>query len=306
MSFVHLHNHSHYSTLDGLSKPENMIKKAVELKQPAMAITDHGNMMGVIDFYKNAVKFKIKPIIGVEAYIVDDRTIKEKGEKRKHLVLLAKNEVGYKNLIYLSTQASLTGFYHKPRIDYELLREYSEGLIGLSACLAGEIPRLIVDGKLKEARESVLRYQEIFGKDDFYLEVQHHPELENQEIVNRELLRISKEMGIGLVATNDSHYVNKEDDVIQDALVCVNTGKLLDDQDNRLCMIGGDYSILSTEEMEKHFKDYPGAIENTVKIADKCNLDIKFGADLLPKFDCPDGLTEDEYLVKLCDIGLEK
>ncbi|MCK5760357.1 MAG: DNA polymerase III subunit alpha, partial [Candidatus Delongbacteria bacterium] len=306
MSFVHLHNHSHYSTLDGLSKPKNMIQKAVELKQPAMAITDHGNMMGVIDFYKQAKVADIKPIIGVEAYIVQDRTIKEKGEKRSHLVLLAKNDKGYKNLIYLCTQASLTGFYHKPRIDYKLLEEHSEGLIGLSACLAGEIPRLIIDNKLKEAKEFAIKYQEILGKDNFYLEVQYHPEIKEQEIVNKELLRISKETGIGLVATNDSHYIEKDDDIIQDALVCVNTGKLLHEQDNRLCMLGGDFSILSTQEMEKHFKDYPGAIENTVKIADFCDLEIEFDQSLLPKYDCPDGLTEDEYLIKLCDIGLSK
>ncbi|NOR45335.1 MAG: DNA polymerase III subunit alpha [Candidatus Delongbacteria bacterium] len=305
MSFVHLHNHSHYSTLDGLSKPKNMIQKAVELKQPAMAITDHGNMMGVIDFYKQATAAGIKPIIGVEAYIVQDRTIKDKGEKRKHLVLLAKNKIGYQNLLYICTKASLTGFYHKPRIDYKLLEEHSEGLIGLSACLAGEIPRAIMNEKLDEAREAAQKYHKIFGKDNFYLEVQHHPEIKEQEIVNRELLRISKETGLGLVATNDTHYINKEDDIIQDALVCVNTGRLLNEQNNRLCMLGGDYSILSTQEMEKNFKDYPGAIENTVKIADSCNLEIEFDQSLLPKFSCPDGLTEDEYLIQLCDVGLK-
>ncbi|MBN2790457.1 MAG: DNA polymerase III subunit alpha [Candidatus Delongbacteria bacterium] len=306
MSFVHLHNHSHYSTLDGLSKPKNMIQKAVELKQTAMAITDHGNMMGVIDFYKNAKKQNVKPIIGIEAYLVNNRKVKEKGEKRNHLVLLAKNTTGYKNLIYMSTQASLTGFYHKPRIDYKLLEEHSEGLIGLSACLAGEIPRLIIDNKTEEARKAALKYQNIFGKGNFYLEVQYHPEIAEQEKVNRELLRISKETGIGLVATNDTHYVEKDDDIIQDVLVCVNTGKILSEQNNRLCMMGGNYSILSTQEMEKNFKDYPGAIENTVKIADMCNLEIEFDQSLLPKYECPDGMTEDAYLTKLCDIGLNK
>jgi DNA polymerase III subunit alpha len=304
MSFVHLHNHSHYSTLDGLSKPKDMIKKAKELNQSAMAITDHGNLMGVIDFYQEAVKQDIKPIIGSEFYIVEDMNIRDKNERKHHLVLLAKNDAGYKNLILMSSKANLDGFYNKPRIDKELLKNHSEGLIGLSACLAGEIPSAIISGDHEKAKQAALWYKAILGKDNFYLEMQHHPELPEQEKANEGLKKLSKELGIGLVATNDSHYVNKNDDVIQDALICINTGKFLKEKEGRMCMIGGDYSILSTQEMEKHFRDVPEAIENTEKIAAMCELEIKFKQKLMPVFECPDGLSEDDYLHQLCEKGL--
>lgn len=306
MSFVHLHNHSHYSTLDGLSKPKDMIKTAKEHGQKAMAITDHGNLMGVIDFFQEAKKQKIKPIIGSEFYLVYDRNIKLKGEKKFHLVLLAKNKEGYKNLLFLSTESNLNSFYGKPRIDHEILKEHSEGLIALSACLAGEIPSAILGGDIVKAKEAALWYKSVFGKDNFYLEIQHHPDLIEQEKVNEELIKLSRELEIGLVATNDSHYVYKEDDVIQDALICINTGRNINEREGRLCMMGGDYSILSTEKMQKYFSHVPEALENTVKIADACNVDIKFNRQLMPKFDCPEGFSENEYLEKLCIDGLEK
>lgn len=306
MSFVHLHNHSHYSTLDGLSKPKDMIKRAKELNQTAMAITDHGNLMGALDFYQEAVKNGIKPIIGSEFYLTYDMKLREKGESRFHLVLLAKNETGYKNLIALSTEANLYGFYSKPRIDHNLLKQHGEGLIALTACIAGEVPQAIIEGDLKKARETALWYKGLFGKENFYLELQHHPDIKEQDMVNKELIKLSKLLDLGLVATNDAHYVYHEDAVIQDALICINTNKLLDERNDRMCMMDGNYSILSTEEMYKNFKDVPEALENTVKISEMCDLEIKFNQKLMPKFDCPDGLSEDEYLKVLCDEGLKK
>lgn len=306
MSFVHLHNHSHYSTLDGLSKPKDMIKRAKELNQTAMAITDHGNLMGALDFYQEAVKNGIKPIIGSEFYLTYDMKLREKGESRFHLVLLAKNDTGYKNLIALSTEANLYGFYSKPRIDHNLLKKHSEGLIALTACIAGEVPQAIIEGDLKKARETALWYKGLFGKENFYLELQHHPDIKEQDMVNKELIKLSKLLDIGLVATNDAHYVYQDDAVIQDALICINTNKLLDERNDRMCMMDGNYSILSTEEMFKNFKDVPEALENTVKISEMCDLEIKFNQKLMPKFDCPDDLSEDEYLKVLCDEGLKK
>ncbi|MDD3044081.1 MAG: DNA polymerase III subunit alpha [Candidatus Delongbacteria bacterium] len=305
MSFVHLHNHSHYSILDGLSKPKDMVKRAKEFGQKAMAITDHGNMMGAIDFYQEAVKAKVKPIIGCEFYIVNDMTVKDKNERKHHLVLIAKNKAGYKNLLTLSTEANLKGFYSKPRIDHNILKENSEGLIALTACIAGEVPSAVIEGDLKKARSSALWYKGVFGKENFYLELQHHPDIKEQEKANRGLIKLAEELDIGLVATNDSHYVRKEDAVIQDALICINTNRQISERDGRMCMLDGDYSILSTEEMEKHFKDIPEALSNTVKIADMCDLEIEFGQKLLPKFECPGNYTEDDFLKMLCGRGLE-
>ncbi|MFO7810677.1 MAG: DNA polymerase III subunit alpha [Candidatus Delongbacteria bacterium] len=306
MSFVHLHNHSHYSTLDGLSKPKDMIKTALDHGQKAMAITDHGNLMGVLEFYQEAVKNGIKPIIGSEFYIVKDRKVKEKGEKKYHLVLLAKDQTGYKNLLILSTESNINHFYGKPRIDRELLEAHHEGLIALSACLAGEIPQAIIQGNIAEAEQSALWYKSVMGKDNFYLEIQDHPGLKDQERVNKELIRMSRDLEIGLAATNDSHYVNKEDDIIQDALVCINTGKRISEKEGRLCMLGENYSIRSTQDMKSAFKDVPEALENTVKIADACDLKIEFDRKLLPHFECPQGYSQDDYLEFLCVEGLEK
>ncbi|HXK49219.1 MAG TPA: DNA polymerase III subunit alpha [Clostridiales bacterium] len=305
MSFVHLHNHSHYSILDGLSKPKDMVKRAKELGQKAMAITDHGNMMGAIDFYQEALKAKIKPIIGCEFYIVDDMGLKDKNEKKHHLVLLAKNKAGYKNLLKLTTEANLRGFYSKPRIDRNILKDNSDGLIALTACIAGEVPSALIGGDNEKAKNAALWYKGVFGKDNFYLELQHHPDIEEQEKANRGLIKLSEELDIGLVATNDSHYVCKDDAAIQDALICINTNKQISERDGRMCMLDGDYSILSTEEMEKHFRETPEALSNTVKIADLCDLELEFDQNLLPKYDCPGSYTEDEYLKMLCNKGLQ-
>jgi DNA polymerase-3 subunit alpha len=282
-----------------------MIKKAKASNQKSMAITDHGNLMGAIDFYQEAVKAGIKPIIGSEFYIVYDMNLKEKGEKKFHLVLLAKNKTGYSNLLKLSTEANLHGFYSKPRIDHKLLKENSNGLIALTACIAGEVPSAIIEGDIEKAKKAALWYKGVFGKDNFYLELQHHPDVKDQEKANKGLIKLSKELDIGLVATNDSHYVNKEDAAIQDALICINTNKQISEREGRMCMLDGDYSILSTDQMEKYFRDVPEALENTVRIAEMCSLEIEFDQKLLPKFDCPDDYTEDDYLRFLCEKGLE-
>ena len=320
MSFVHLHNHSHYSLLDGLSKPVDMVKKAKELGQTAIALTDHGTMMGSVDFYNAAKAEGIKPIIGCEVYLTSGKR-QEKSKDKFHLVLLVKNQKGYENLMRMVSEANISGFYGKPRIDYDLMNEFGEGLIALSACVGGEIPKAMVDaalGKITEegyqkAKEIAVNYEKIFGKENFYLEIQHHPEVSLrshpdyplQDEINKALIRMAKETGIGLVCTNDSHYVNLEDNIIQDALLCINTGKLLEEQKGRMCMMDGDFSILPTEKMEEYFKDVPEALQNTVKIADMVDFDIEFDRDLVPVFDCPGGISEKEYLQQLSDIGLK-
>ncbi len=309
MSFVHLHNHSHYSLLDGLTKLDEMIDYAKEQGSSAVALTDHGTMYGVIEFYQKAKKAGIKPIIGVECYLAansrHDKNVKDDA-RSFHLVLLAKNETGYNNLIKLVSIAHLEGFYYKPRIDWELLEKYSEGLIALTACLAGEIPRLIRSGKIEEAKKRILEYDKLFGRGNFYLEIQDHPELEDQEKVNKELIKLSKETGVPLVATNDTHYLKKEDDVAQDILLCLQNKKKITDTD-RMKMIGfGDYSMRSNKEMIAAFKDVPEAIENTLKIAEACNLEIKLGDIQLPHFEVPEGFDGNSYLRKLCELGLEK
>ncbi|MBN2835638.1 MAG: DNA polymerase III subunit alpha [Candidatus Delongbacteria bacterium] len=315
MSFVHLHNHSHYSLLDGLSKPADMVKKAKEYSQPAIALTDHGNMMGTIDFVNAAKKADVKPIIGSEVYITkDDVKIKNKDNRYYHLVLLVKDNEGYENLMYLLSQAYLVGFYSKPRIDREMLKAHSKGLIGLSACLAGEIPQAVLNGDFQEAREIAKWYREVFGEDHFYLEVQHHPELTDEKIpgkpaqdyVNNELIKIGKELGIGLVATNDSHYVNYEDNLVQDALICVNTGSYLNERENRMSMMNGNYSILSTDDMVKNFSNVPEAISNSLKIADMIKYTPEMGRNLVPVYNCPNGMSEEQYLRHLAYNGLEQ
>lgn len=309
MSFVHLHNHTHYSLLDGLTKFEEMIGYAKEQGSPAVAITDHGSMYGVIEFYQKAKKAGIKPIIGVEFYLApNSRHDKDTRDDARsfHLVLLAKNKTGYKNLIKLVSIANLEGFYYKPRIDWELLEQHSEGLIALSACLAGEVPRLIMSGKLKEAKKKVLQYKELFAPGDFYLEIQDHPELLEQKNVNKEIIKLAQETGVPLVATNDVHYFKKEDDLAQDILLCLQNKKKITDTD-RMKMIGfGDYSMRSNAEMIEAFKHVPEAIENTLKIANDCNLEIELGNIQLPYFDVPNGYDENSYLRKICEDGLEK
>jgi len=304
-NFVHLHTHTHYSLLDGLSKIPELLDKAKELGMNALAITDHGVMYGVIEFYKEAKKRNIKPIIGCELYIAPrsylDKTPKIDSENY-HLVLLAKNKKGYKNLLKLVSTSHLDGYYYKPRVDKELLRKYNGGLIALSACLHGEIPRAILSGNIKKAERIAEEYRNIFGKDNFYLELQHHPEIEDQKKVNTALIEISKKVGIPLVATKDSHYLDFEDSEAQEVLLCLQTGKILGD--SKRMEIEGDLSFVDEKVMREYFADVPEAIDNTIKIADQCNLEIDMGKLYLPYFSVPEGYTAESYLEKLCYIGL--
>jgi DNA polymerase-3 subunit alpha len=309
MSFVHLHNHSHYSLLDGLTKIEELVSYAKEQGSPAVALTDHGSMYGIIEFYQKAKKAGVKPILGVETYLAQnsrfDKSTREDA-RSYHLLLLAKNIEGYKNLIALVSHAHLEGFYYKPRVDWELLKKHHEGLIACSACLGGEVPRLISAGKLEEAKKRILEYNELFGQGNYYLEIQDHPELEGQEEVNRQMIAFSKELGVPLVATNDVHYFKKEDAEAQDILLCLQNKKKLSDTD-RMTMIGhGDYSMRSNSDMIAAFSHVPEAIENTLKIAEMCNVEIELGNIQLPYFEVPEGYDGNSYLRELCERGISK
>ncbi len=308
MDFVHLHVHSHYSLLDGLSKIDELIEKAKEYKMESLALTDHGVMYGVIEFFQKAKQAGIKPIIGVEMYIAPHGRKNKRpkiDERPFHIVLLAKNQTGYQNLIKLTSVAYLEGFYYKPRIDFEVLKKYSEGLIGLTACLQGEIPRLIINQNIEKAEKAAKRYQDIFGVDDFYLEVQNHPNIEAQQKVNNKLIEIGKKLNIPLVATNDVHYINTEDAEIQDMLLCIQMKKKIKEKE-RMSMMGEDFSMQPPEDIIKAFKEIPEAIENTVKIAEKCELEIELGKIILPHFHVPNKKTPEEYLEELCFNGLKE
>ncbi len=304
MSFVHLHVHTEYSLLDGACRINKLIDRAKELGQKAIAITDHGSMFGVVDFYKYAVSQGIKPIIGCEVYIApkDHKDKSNSDDKYSHLVLLAKNETGYKNLIKLVSIGYVDGFYYKPRIDLDLLKKYSDGLIGLSACLAGEIPRLICANDYDEAVKRTMDYINIFGRNNFYLELQNHG-IHEQAMVNSNLLKIAKELYLGVVATNDVHYINKSDAFYQDVLTCIQTGKTYEDSD-RMKMEGEEFYLKSKEEMYELFSSVPEALENTEKIADECNLDFDFSNRFLPEFKLPDGKEAFSFLKELCYSGL--
>ncbi len=305
--FVHLHTHTAYSLLDGACRIDKLIKQAKEHGQDALAITDHGVMYGVVDFYKEAKKNGIKPIIGCEMYVAPrslfDKTY-ELDYKRYHLVLLAKNNVGYKNLVKLVSIAHIDGFYVKPRIDKTTLLRYSEGLICLSACVAGEIPQLILQDDIEGAKQAVKEYISIFGKENFYLELQNHG-LQEEAKVNNHLINFAREFGVGLVATNDVHYIQKRDARYQDVLMCIQTGKKLSDSD-RMKFETDEMYLKSTEEMTKIFETLPQAIENTKKIADMCNVELEFGNYHLPKFDLPFGTDHFEYLKEICLKGLSE
>jgi len=307
MKFTHLHVHSHYSLLDGLAKIDQILDTCQELKMSSIALTDHGSMYGLVEFYQKAKKRGIRPILGNEVYIAPNGMLQKRpniDNKRYHLVLLVKNEEGYRNLVKMTSKSYLEGFYYKPRVDKELLRKHSQGLICLSACLAGEIPKAIMTGKIEEAEKTALEYQEIFGKDNFYLEIQHHPGLPEQKDVNETIVKIAKKHNIPLVATNDAHYVKPEDVTAQDVLMSIQTDKKLDDAD-RLTMRGDDFSLRPAEQMAKDFKDVPEAIENTQKITQACNFDFEIGKIHLPQFDLPDNKTPDGYLKELCQEGLK-
>jgi len=306
--FTHLHVHSHYSLLDGLPKIDEILDYVQKFGMDSVALTDHGVIYGAVEFYKKAIGRGIKPILGAEMYMAFEKMTQKRpniDDKRYHIILLVKNEIGYKNLVKLLTKAHLEGFYYKPRIDEELLKQYSEGLICLSACLQGKIPKLIFAKRIEEAEKTAQKYQEIFGRDNFYLELQHHPNIREQKIVNEALITISKKFGIPLVATNDCHYLKPEDAQAQDILMLINTGADPNDPE-RLTMKADDFSMRSPEKMAEDFKEIPESIENTRKIVDLCNFQFELGKTQLPQFEVPSGKPPDEYLKELCYQGLEK
>lgn len=335
ISFVHLHVHTEYSFLDGLSTIQELVTKAKQDGQPAIAITDHGGMAGVIEFYQECTKQGIKPIIGVEAYMCDDVTVKDKDNRKlNHLVLLAKNNTGYRNLLKLVSRSNLEGFYYKPRMDLDMLREHSEGVIALSACRGGVVPSLILEGKLDEATQSALEHNEIF--DDYYLELQYDMTPE-QEIVNQGLIEISKKTGIPLCVSIDSHYTDKKDAQYHDILLAIQsnekitefdkwrfskdenwnktTDELLQEyseltgydleEDTRWRFDSSQYWFKTMEEILAH-NPPKEALENTLKIAEMCNVTIDFNQDLLPKFPTPEGISDSDYLYNLCYKQLYK
>ena len=308
MSFAHLHVHTEYSLLDGSNKIKEYVSRVKELGMNSAAITDHGVMYGVIDFYREAKKQGINPILGCEVYIAPnsrfDREITGGDDRYYHLVLLAENNKGYANLMKIVSKGFVEGYYYRPRVDKSLLAEYHEGIIALSACLAGEVQRYIVKGLYDEAKKKALEYRDIFGEDNYFLELQDHG-IPDQTLVNQQLMKMSQETGIPLVATNDVHYTYADDAKAHDILLCIQTGKKLADE-NRMRYEGGQYYVKSPEEMEALFPFAKEALENTQKIADRCSVEIEFGVTKLPKYDVPDGMTSWEYLQKLCWEGLEK
>ncbi len=307
MAFAHLHVHTEYSLLDGACRIERLLDTAKEMGQEAVAITDHGCMYGVVDFYKAAKKRGIKPIIGCEVYVARrtrfDKVHELDGESR-HLVLLCENETGYHNLIALVSKAWVEGFYNKPRVDLDLLQEYHQGLIALSACLAGEIPRALSRNDYEGAKEAALRYEEIFGKGNFFLELQDHG-LAEQKRINPQIIRLSRETGIPLVATNDCHYITQADSKMHHVLICIQTGRTVEDE-NTLEFGSEEFYFKSEEEMRSLFPDVPEAITNTWEIAQRCNVELEFGKTKLPAFFTPDGSDNQDFFRRLCEEGLKR
>lgn len=309
MDFIHLHNHSDYSILDGAITIDRLISRAVELKMPGIAVTDHGNLFGAIEFYKKANAAGIKPVIGQEFYIArgsrHSRESREKGkDSSNHLILLAKNETGYKNIVRLSSIGYTEGFYYKPRIDFEVLEKYREGLICSSACIKGEVPSLILQGNDKAARDTAGKYKELFGKDNYYLEIQDHGMAE-QKRVNPELIKLSRALDLPVIATNDCHYLKKEDSYSHDVLLCIQTGKTLADE-NRMSLSSDQFYLKSQEEMNRLFPDYPDALSNTRKILDMVDIKLTLGETILPHFNVPEGYTLDSYLKHLVYEGAKE
>ncbi len=308
MQFTHLHVHTEYSLLDGSAKIKELVKRAKELGMKALAITDHGVMYGAIDFYKACRAEGIKPIIGCEVYVAPgsrfDREAQRGDERYYHLILLAETDEGYKNLCKIVTRGFTEGYYYKPRVDMEVLREYHKGIICLSACIAGEVAVNLRRNDYEKAKEAALRHREIFGEDNYFLEMQDHG-IPEQRIVNAGVMRLSKELGIPMVVTNDSHYINAEDAEAHDILLCIQTGKIVTDED-RMRYEGGQFYLKSAEEMEELFPYAKEALENTNKIAERCNVEIVFGEQKVPKFDVPEGYDAFSYLKELCEKGLEK
>ncbi len=298
--FVHLHTHSHYSLLDGLVKIDDLVDEAVKLGMPAIALTDHGNMYGAIEFYKKCQKAGIKPIIGVETYIALESMLQKRpniDNKRHHLILLAKNETGYKNLLKIVTASYLEGFYYKPRVDKEFLKKHHEGLIALSACMAGEVSKMIERKDPERAEKAAREYEDIFGKGNFYIEISHHPDIENHTAIQKGLVELARKTNIPLVATQDVHYLKPEDAMAQDILVAIQTNAEMADA-NRLTMKLDDFSIKSGEEMEKLFKDNPDAMENTFKIAEMCDVKLNLGKWVFPKLELEGNKKPEEYLIE--------
>jgi DNA polymerase-3 subunit alpha len=305
--FTHLHVHSHYSLLDGLGSPERLLARAKELGMTSLALTDHGAMYGTIEFYEAAQKIGIKPIIGVETYIAPRRYTDKTAQvdtRPYHLVLLAKNYEGYKNLLFLTSEAHTKGYYYKPRVDKHLLKKYASNLIGLSACLAGEVPQIAISGQKERAEKVIREYQDIFGPENFFLELQDHPDIPDQAKANRQIIELAQKLKVPLVATNDVHYILAADRDPHDVLICVQTGKTVNDSDRMT--YDGDFSMRSPKDMIATFKDTPEAISNTAKIAKMCHVEIPLGKEILPIYPLPKGETDNEYLEKLCDEGLKK
>ncbi|MDU6248455.1 MAG: DNA polymerase III subunit alpha, partial [Paeniclostridium sordellii] len=305
--FVHLHVHTEYSLLDGFSRVKNLVARAKELNMSAVAITDHGCMFGAIDFFKVAKAEGIKPIIGCEVYTAP-RSMRDKDpnydKSQGHLILLAKDMQGYQNLIKLVSEAYVQGFYYKPRVDIDEISKYSEGIIALSACLAGDVSQALMNRNYEKAKSIALRYKDIFGEDNYYIEIQDH-NLPEQKEVNSELIKLSKEIGVGLVATNDVHYVRKEDSKIHDILMCIQMGKTVNDP-ARMRFGSDEFYLKSRQEMESVFPDVQEALDNTVKIAQRCNVEFDFNTIHLPQYDVPSGYTPNEYLRMLCFKGLKE
>jgi len=307
MAFAHLHTHTAYSLLDGEGTIKKILDRAKELGQTSMAITDHGSMFGVIDFYEYAKSIGIKPVLGCEVYVAargHKDKIHELDSSSSHLILLAKNNEGYKNLMNIVSIGYVEGFYYRPRIDMDVLRENSDGIIALSACMMGVLSKKILADNYEDAKKSALEFIDIFGKENYYIEIQDHGIYE-QKRLNTELIRLAKELGLGLVATNDIHYVKREDAEFQDVLMCIQMGKTIYDED-RMKMSTDEMFVKSEAEMLELFSYVPEAIENTQKIADMCNVDIEFGKLHLPKFELPEGYTSYSYLTELCQKGLLK
>jgi len=306
MSFVHLHTHSHYSLLDGVPKIPELIAAVKRMEMPAVALTDHGNLYGAIEFYQEAKKNGVKPIIGIEAYVAPKGIAnREPHERPYHLILLAENTRGYENLVQLATKAHLNGFYYKPRIDFDLLAQHSEGVIALSGCLSGELARAILNHGMDRATEVATRFLQLFGPDRYFLEVQHNPHLPQQDQVNQGLLQLHQQLGIQLVATADSHYIDSADREAQDVLVCIQTKSVLSDT-KRMSMRDGDYSFASPQTMRERFSHFPQAVENTLKIAERVNIEIEFGVIQIPAYELADGVTAEMKLRELCEEGIKR
>ncbi len=303
LEFVHLHTHSEYSLLDGSARIKELPRRAKELGMNAIALTDHGNMYGAVSFYKECKKNNVKPIFGCEIYVSEgSHLLREKNQRRFHLILLAENEVGFKNLMKIVSESFINGFYYKPRVSHEVLEKYSEGLIATSACLGGEVQKFIHLGDLERAKKAAIRYREIFGENNFFLELQNHG-LREQEEVNEKLEELSVELGIPLILSNDVHYLNREDAEPHDALLCIQTGATLDER-NRMRFPTDEFYLKSPEEMYSAVPNL-SAMENTVKIANRCNVDLEFHKLHLPHFDVPQGYTNTSYLKKLVEEGLK-